>query len=1109
MKNIKKIILFIFVFVLFLFIKDYKEVKATMINETDTITYNGASVRLSTAGKEGLRFSATIDLDEFTTNEGISVSDIDYYGFVVCFGECEKDDLYVGATVNGKNTLTGQSATLFNEINEEFTVVLLGFNSNQYIQKYTARAYVIYNDSTYVYSNDIITRSIYEVASKYEESNTHEYTKGICDIVDEVFSDVISCSDAINTYEASGDTTVTTHGVVTSVSTGTYNNALIEDETSGLTIFSYGASFVGDIEVGNEVIISGTVTKYRGLYELKTITDVTVISSCNKVSDLYIDAGMVFEANDSSAQNHLASGVLEYVSTNDKKITFINENKTFVLFYVDAKWSSYTIEDLVPGEFYYVKGIINYFDGLQIVPVSSDPISSITSIVCTNLLDTYEIDEFDYTDLNLQVTFDNGLVLNKNVNSEMFDPSDLATISTNGEKDITITYYGIDIELEFALVEKSALLISANLDKTTYYVGDNLDLSNATIDVTYVDNSVRTVDLISSYVTGFDNTESGNQELTVTYGGVTDTIDVEVYKPVVIYEVYGAGGNSGATYKNDFVVLYNNTNENINLSSYYFYYASASGSFNSSNTKALSGTIYAHSYYTIVCAGGSDGVEVPCQNVSLSTISMAQGSGRVAIAKRNDITETNDSDLLDNVLYSGASTTKSYKRTSLLNDTFSADTVSLTYLTDALSIVDIGISGLSTKYAIDATLDLTNVIARAYYQNGTSSVLEIEERDFVGFDSSTEGSREMTFTYENFTVKILYSVSDNNGLLDVDIYFIDLGDNIDDCGESTFIKVGDIDILIDGGENSTISANAVKTLVNTYCTDSKLEYLITSHAHSDHIGGMRYILSNYSIDNVIEFDYKYGNTTSSSTVIGYYLKAREKAKNIDTAYNLIHTYGNGQTYELVLAEDISFTFYETGYLNTTGSDKNAQSVVCVFEAYGNRILFTGDAEKECEANYKNLVGNVDILKVAHHGTYNATTADLLNAIDPEVAIICNGNYLGNEYGHPTYDAINRLYQYDSNMLVYTITGANISKMESISSNGPGSTVGVLYAYKTSKRCNFYFKCSSPSDALADRNGNIHINFGDHTYSIDSEYFGNTPLEIKYTSYWQDMVNYLS
>lgn len=1109
MKHLKRIILFIIVLIAFVFLNDYQEVKADTISETDTITYNGASIRLTTAGKEGLRFSATIDLNELTTNEGISVNDIDYYGFVVCFGECEKDELYVGASVNGKNTLTGQSTTLFNEENNEFTVVLLGFNSTQYIQKYTARAYVIYNDSTYVYSNDIISRSIYEVANKYEESNTSEYTKGICDSVQEIFSDVISCSDAINTYEASGDTTVTTHGVVTSVSTGTYNNALIEDETSGLTIFSYGASFVDEIEVGNEVIIRGTVTKYRGLYELKTITDVTVISSCNKVSDLYIDAGMVFEANDSSAQNHLASGVLEYVSTNDKKLTFINENKSFVLFYIDAKWSNYTKEDLISGNYYYVTGIINYFDGLQIVPVSSNPITGISSIICTNLNDTYEIDEFDYTDLNLLVTFDNGLVINKNVTSEMFDPSDLAMINEAGSIDITITYYGIDIELEFTLVEKNVKALSANLDKTKYYVGENLDLDDATIDVTYVDDSVRTIELASSYVTGFNNNTSGSQELTITYGGKTDTVDIEVYKPIIIYEVYGAGGNSGATYKNDFVILYNNTNENISLSSYYLYYTSSSSeTFNSGNVKALSGTIYANSYYTIVCSGGENGVSVPCSNTSVS-LAMGAAGGRVAIAKKNSITSISSNELVDNVLYSGISSTKSYKRTSLLNDTFNATTVNLTYLTDALSIVDVGISGLSTKYAIGAALDLTNVTVSVYYQNGTSSVLEIEESDFVGFDSSTEGSREMTFTYENFTVKILYSVSDNNGLLDVDIYFIDLGDNIDDCGESTFIKVGDMDILIDGGENSTISANAVKTLVNTYCTDSKLEYLITSHAHSDHIGGMRYILSSYTIDNVIEFDYKYGNTTSSSTVIGYYLKAREKAKNIDTAYNLIHTYGNGQTYELVLAEDISFTFYETGYLNTTGSDKNAQSVVCVFEAYGNRILFTGDAEKECEANYKNLVGNVDILKVAHHGTYNATTIDLLNAIDPEVAIICNGNYLGNEYGHPTYDAINRLYTYDSKMLVYTITGANISKMEETLSNGTGSTTGVLYAYKTSKRCNFYFKCSSPSDALTDRNGNIHINFGDHTYSIDSEYFGNTPLELKYTKYWQDMVDFLS
>ena len=491
---------------------------------------------------------------------------------------------------------------------------------------------------------------------------------------------------------------------------------------------------------------------------------------------------------------------------------------------------------------------------------------------------------------------------------------------------------------------------------------------------------------------------------------------------------------------------------------------------------------------------------------------MGGNSGKVALAPVSGITALDDSRLIDYKAYSVSGTNKTLRRSSLISDTYNQVSADISYMTDlaSLSVCDLLFSNIKTRYGLNEAFSTNNLSVTAVYNSGITESVDINDLEFSGFNSSTEGTRELCITYKNFTTQVIYTVSDNNGLFDVDIYFIDLGDDVTCCGEATYIKVGDdIDILIDAGETSTISANAIINLINTYCTDNKLEYVVATHGHSDHIGGISKIFPHFSVENVIEFDYKYGNTVDSKTLIGYYMKARESASHINTAYDLINTLGNGSKYELEIASDISLVFYDTGYLNTTGSDKNAQSVVCTFEAYGTRVLFTGDAEKDCEAVYAPLVGNIDILKVAHHGTYNATIATTLNNLDPEVAIICNGNFLGNEYGHPTYDAINRLYTYDANMLVYAITGAHITNYEAKATNGPGDTLTTLYGYKTSKRMNFYFKCDDPNDALYQRNGNIHIAIGDNSYTISTEFYGESPLELQNTDYYSLMVSHIN
>jgi len=100
---------------------------------------------------------------------------------------------------------------------------------------------------------------------------------------------------------------------------------------------------------------------------------------------------------------------------------------------------------------------------------------------------------------------------------------------------------------------------------------------------------------------------------------------------VVISQVYGGGGNSGATYKNDFIELYNRGTANVDLSTYAVQYASATGTTWQETT--LTGTLLPGHYYLVQEAAGTGGtVNLPTPE-AIGTISMSATAGKVALTK--------------------------------------------------------------------------------------------------------------------------------------------------------------------------------------------------------------------------------------------------------------------------------------------------------------------------------------------------------------------------------------------------------------------------------------------------------------------------------------------
>lgn len=279
------------------------------------------------------------------------------------------------------------------------------------------------------------------------------------------------------------------------------------------------------------------------------------------------------------------------------------------------------------------------------------------------------------------------------------------------------------------------------------------------------------------------------------------------------------------------------------------------------------------------------------------------------------------------------------------------------------------------------------------------------------------------------------------------IHFLELGNKY--AGDCTLIKCGDTEVLIDAGSR-TNSATAIKTYVDQYCTDNKLEYVIATHAHQDHIAGFvgtgsgnnkSGILYTYDIGTVIQFS---GHNTNSSIYKSYMTAVSYAESKGAVAYTALQCWNNTdgakRQYDLSVAQDGSLTLnilYNYYYEHET-KDENDYSV-CVLLTHtaenGNvsNYLFTGDLEGEGESRMVDYYAGsateslpeVELFKGAHHGSKTSSTDKLLNVIKPKnVAVCCCAGATeyttNNDNTFPTQDFVNRISKHTENVYCTSI-----------------------------------------------------------------------------------------
>lgn len=228
--------------------------------------------------------------------------------------------------------------------------------------------------------------------------------------------------------------------------------------------------------------------------------------------------------------------------------------------------------------------------------------------------------------------------------------------------------------------------------------------------------------------------------------------------------------------------------------------------------------------------------------------------------------------------------------------------------------------------------------------------------------------------------------------------FLDVGQ-----GDAILIKTGSgQNILIDGGPNQSVIYALGRHLA---FYERTLDLVVLTHPDADHITGLIEVLKRYQVKKIL--------LTQKETTAPEY-PVWKKAVEAEGAEVILAQAGqilnfNTSTEDLIQPKITVLYPIEENSLNNLPT--NDTSIILRLDHGENSWLLTGDLPSEREdellAKEKDLL-DTDILKVGHHGSKYSSSANFLQAVTPELAIIQVG--VNNRFGHPTFAALERLRQ---------------------------------------------------------------------------------------------------
>ncbi len=226
------------------------------------------------------------------------------------------------------------------------------------------------------------------------------------------------------------------------------------------------------------------------------------------------------------------------------------------------------------------------------------------------------------------------------------------------------------------------------------------------------------------------------------------------------------------------------------------------------------------------------------------------------------------------------------------------------------------------------------------------------------------------------------------------VHFLDVGQ-----GDSILVQFPNgQNLLVDAGTNESAT-----TIINYLKKKgvTRLNYLVDTHPHEDHIGSMDAVIKNFAIGEV----YLPKATTNTQTFRDVLSAVKNKGLQIKTAKAGVTILENDNLSARMLAP-----------VGTSYEDLNNYSAVIKVK-YGNvAFLLTGDAEgiSEKEMLDSGADVKVQVLKVGHHGSNSSTSAAFLKAVGPQYTVISVG--AGNDYHHPHPSTLDKLKKAGVNVL---------------------------------------------------------------------------------------------
>lgn len=232
----------------------------------------------------------------------------------------------------------------------------------------------------------------------------------------------------------------------------------------------------------------------------------------------------------------------------------------------------------------------------------------------------------------------------------------------------------------------------------------------------------------------------------------------------------------------------------------------------------------------------------------------------------------------------------------------------------------------------------------------------------------------------------------------LEVNFFDIGQ-----GDAILIKTPNHQkILIDGGPDNKI---IYKIGQNLPFYEKEIDLMILTHPHADHLTGLIEVLKRYKVKKIL--------STGVLHATPEYLAWLEiiKKQNI-----LMEIATSGQIIELGKDLNLEIFYPQENLSGQQVQDLNNTSIVSKLTFDRTSFLFTGDAESEVEEKLISSKADLkaNVLKVAHHGSKNATSQKFLDKVMPEIAVVSVG--VENKFGHPSKGVLSRLKKMGAQIL---------------------------------------------------------------------------------------------